>query len=198
MKQKIVVVRQSDTKDCGPCCLQSIIRYYGGYVSLEKIRDDCNTTMKGTTVYHLVISARKYGFDALAKKYLDKNINQINLPAIVHVHYDNGLDHFICLYEIKNNRLILMDPSKGKDIISYEAFYKIFTGVVVELTPKNNIVYIENNTTLIDVLLKIIMQNKTIVVKLLLSSMLLVISTIVYSFYYKLTLIFVLSALSTT
>ena len=185
MKSKMIVVKQSDIKDCGPCCLQSIIRYYGGYVSLEKIREDCNTTMKGTTVYHLIRSARKYGFDAMAKKYLDKSIEQIKLPAIIHVHYDNGLDHFMCLYEIKNNKLFLMDPAKGKIVMTTNDFYQIFTGVTIELSPKNEIVYISNNTNLLNLFFKIIIQNKEIVFKLLLSSMLLIILTIIYSFYFK-------------
>ena len=185
MKQKLVVVKQSDIKDCGPCCLQSIIRYYGGYASLEKIREDCSTSLRGTTVYHLVKSARKYGFDALAKKYLDKNIDQIRLPAIIHVHYDSGLDHFMCLYEIKNDKLILMDPAKGKVVININDFYQIFTGVTIELSPKNEIIYISKSASLSSLFFKIIIQNKVLVFKLLLSSMLLITSTIIYSFYFK-------------
>ena len=48
--KKMVIVSQHDAKDCGACCLQSIIRYYGGYVPVEKIRDDTYTTAKGTSV----------------------------------------------------------------------------------------------------------------------------------------------------
>lgn len=40
MKRKIIIECQKDVKDCGPCCLSSIIKFYDGYVPLEKIRMD--------------------------------------------------------------------------------------------------------------------------------------------------------------
>ena len=42
MKRKEIVI-QRDIKDCGPCCLLSIIRHYNGNVPLEKIlvETDC-------------------------------------------------------------------------------------------------------------------------------------------------------------
>lgn len=45
---KIPIVKQHDIKDCGACSLLSIIKYYGGYVPVEKIREDTNTTKEGT------------------------------------------------------------------------------------------------------------------------------------------------------
>ena len=87
MKRKMVIVRQQDNKDCGPCALKSIIEYFGGYVSLERIREQTYTNYEGTSVYHLVRAAKIYGFDAIAKKYLDNQINNIILPAIAHVRY---------------------------------------------------------------------------------------------------------------
>lgn len=36
MKRKIIIECQKDVKDCGPCCLSSIIKFYDGYVPLEK------------------------------------------------------------------------------------------------------------------------------------------------------------------
>ena len=52
--KKVIVIHQNDIKDCGPCCLQSIIKYYGGYVPIEKIREDTYVGNDGTNVYHLV------------------------------------------------------------------------------------------------------------------------------------------------
>ena len=185
MQQKMVIVKQSSAKDCGPCCLQSIIRHYDGYVSLEKIRDDCNTTIKGTTVYHLVKAAKRYGFDALAKKYLDKNISEIKLPAIVHVHYENGFEHFVCLYGIEKEKVILMDPAKGKEKMPINNFLNIFTGITIELSPHNNIIHFDKNNTLLDLFFRILAVNKKLVMKLLLSSILFVMLTIIYGFYFK-------------
>ena len=51
---KIEVVKQRDLKDCGACCIESILKYYGGYVPLEKVRDDTCTNMNGTTAFHII------------------------------------------------------------------------------------------------------------------------------------------------
>ena len=185
MQKKMIVVCQKDVKDCGPCALQSIIRYYGGYVSLEKIRQDTYTSLEGTTVYHLTKAAEKYGFDALAKKYLDNCLSKIILPAIVHVHYENGLNHFMCLYKIEEENIILMDPAKGKVKMDKQSFLKIFTGVVIELSPKRKIVYLEKESNIYKLFLNIIKDNQKLVINLLLCSIFLTIFTIISGFYFK-------------
>ena len=97
---KIEVVKQRDLKDCGACCIESILKFYGGYVPLEKVRDDTCTNMNGTTAFHIIKALCNYGFDAVgvkAESILDENIY---LPAIAHVQLKNGLQHFVVVYKI--------------------------------------------------------------------------------------------------
>ena len=83
MKRKDIVY-QRDLKDCGPCCLLSIIRHYNGNVPLEKIRLDTYADDRGTSAYHLIKAAKSYGFEANGMKCQNfKNITR--LPAIAHV-----------------------------------------------------------------------------------------------------------------
>ena len=185
MKNKMVIVCQRDVKDCGVCCLQSIIKYYNGYVPIEKIRLDTYTSMQGVSVYHLLKAAEKYGFDAIAKKIEDKDLNNIILPAIVHVKYDNGLTHFMCLYEIKGPNYILMDPSKGKIKMTKEEFNKIFTGVVLQFTPKDKIILLEKENSIYSLFIKILIKNKKLCINALLCSVLLTIITIISGMYFK-------------
>lgn len=65
---KRYIVRQNDIKDCGICCLESIIKYYKGFVPLETLRLDTKTNNKGTTAYNLIKAAQKYGFNAVGKR----------------------------------------------------------------------------------------------------------------------------------
>ena len=185
MKNKIVIVCQRDVKDCGACCLQSIIKFYNGYVPIEKIRLDTYTSMQGVSVYHLLKAAEKYGFDAIAKKNEDKDLNNIILPAIVHVKYDNGLTHFMCLYEIKGPNYILMDPSKGKIKMTKKEFNKIFTGVVLQFTPKDKIILLEKENSIYNLFIKILIKNKKLCINALLCSFLLTIITIISGMYFK-------------
>ena len=99
---KIPIVKQQYTKDCGPCSLQSIIKYYGGYVPLEKIRQDAYTSSKGTSIYHLLMAARDYGFDAIAK----------NNPQGIYSFYGNGQ-----LKEINNKNIKVEFLENGSQFI---------------------------------------------------------------------------------
>ena len=49
---KRVVVRQQDIKDCGAACLLSIIKYYGGNISLEKIKIDSCISSSGISAFN--------------------------------------------------------------------------------------------------------------------------------------------------
>jgi len=181
----MVIVKQQDARDCGPCALKSFIEYYGGYVSLEKIREHAYTDINGTSVYHLIKAAQKYGFDAIAKKYLDNQINDIQCPAIVHVRYENGQTHFMCLYKIMKDSVLLMDPAKGKVVLCKDQFIKIFTGVVIELSLKNEIIILEKESNIYNLFLNIKRKNKKLCVSVLLTSVVLAILTIFSGFYFK-------------
>ena len=118
--KKDYCVRQNDLKDCGVCCLESLFKYYDGYIPLEKLRIDTNTTIEGTNAYNLINAAKKYGLNGRGRKTeeLDENIL---LPAIAHLRLNNGLQHFVVIYKIiyfvKNTSKIFMTSRKKCCII---------------------------------------------------------------------------------
>ena len=181
----MTIVLQEDIQDCGPCALKSIIEYYKGYVPLEKIKEDCYTSNEGTTVYHLTEAAKKYGFDAVAKRIDGFDNKELALPIIVHIKYSNGLTHFMALYSIKNNKMVLMDPAKGKVNIRKEEFAKIFTGIVIELVPKNTIIKIGQDNSLLKFFFNIFKSNKKICLYLFTVSIFSYLLIVGYSFYFK-------------
>jgi ATP-binding cassette subfamily B protein len=65
---KYLEVIQEEVSDCGICCLESIIKYYNGFIPKETLRRDTKTNSNGTTAYNLIKAAQKYGFTALGKK----------------------------------------------------------------------------------------------------------------------------------
>ena len=118
---KIEVVKQRDLKDCGACCVSSILQFYNGYVPLEKIRDDTCTGVAGTTAYHIVKALSSYGFDAMGVKVDDIFDENIYLPAIAHVILPNGLQHFVIVYKIKLDFITFscwLNPFKSNKIYS--------------------------------------------------------------------------------
>src|SRR5690625_3119544 len=103
------IVRQRDIKDCGVCSLASIIEYYGGYISLEKLRLDTKTTNEGTTALNIIEASKKYGFDAIGIKVSNLKDPKIFLPAIAHMVQKNGVNHYVVIYKITDKKVILMD-----------------------------------------------------------------------------------------
>ena len=99
MKNKMVIVCQRDVKDCGVCCLQSIIKYYNGYVPIEKIRLDTYTSMQGVSVYHLLKAAEKYGFDANAIVNMQEVVEYLyNKPYQGQIYIDDTIKTAIDAY----------------------------------------------------------------------------------------------------
>ena len=141
------VVLQDGSKDCGICSLLSIIRYYGGNVSKEYLRELTNTTKNGVTAYNLIQAGEKLGFESFALSGSIEEINLSNLPCIAHVVINKSFQHFVVIYEVdfQKQRIVLMDPAKGKRIVTLSEFKLMTSNIYIFLNPKKKIpVFIEN------------------------------------------------------
>ena len=118
------IVLQDGTKDCGVCCLLSIIRYYGGDISKEYLREITNTTRNGVTAYNLIEGAKKIGFIAEGVSGDMTNIKDNNLPCLAHLSISSKYKHFVVVYkiDINNNKIVIMDPAKGKKVLTISQF----------------------------------------------------------------------------
>lgn len=187
-----IVVRQQDLKDCGVCSLLSVIKFYGGYVPIEKLRCDTRTSVEGVSAYDLVRTAKNYGFDAYGMK-LDNlsDLNNCILPIICHVEIKN-YSHFIVLYKISKEELIVMDPAKGKVKLSFNDFSSIWTGNIINLYPKHNLPNIICENHILENLKEISKKEYKTIIKIILLTLLLTISTIISGFYFKIGMQFVI------
>lgn len=131
------VVLQDGVKDCGVCCLLSIIRHYGGNVSKEYLRGLTNTTKSGVSAYKLVEASEKLGFHAEALNGEIEKINVNNLPCIAHVVLHKSYQHFVVIYDVdfKVGKVQIMDPAKGKRILSISEFKLMTSHNYIFLTP---------------------------------------------------------------
>ena len=131
------IVLQDGIKDCGICSLLSIIRFYGGDVSKEYLREITNTSKDGVSLFNLMIGAQKIGFDTKAVQGTIENIKVNNLPCIAHVIVNKSYHHFLVLYSINHQKeyVVLMDPAKGKKVISTSEFNLLSSGNYLFLKP---------------------------------------------------------------
>lgn len=181
---RMKIVRQQDEKDCGVCSLLSIIRYYKGNVPLEQLRLDARTNNEGTTALNLVLASQKYGFDAVGMKV--ENVNDIKrLPAIAHLNLEKGYSHYVVVEKITKDKIILMDPAKGRVVKFLWEFQKEWSGVVLIFYPKQKIIVLKNEVTLFTILKKIFVSEKNLIKIIVLVSFLLTIFTIALGYYFQ-------------
>ncbi len=184
---KNVIVKQHDIKDCGAACLLSIIKYYSGNISLEKIRIDTCISKDGISAYNLIIAAKKYGFDARGIR-IDNNqllSKCVALPAIAYLELQNGLRHYVVIYKIDKKNITIMDPAYGLKKVKVNIFLRDFKNVIIELCPISKIVNYSSENKLLNIFLKIVANEKKLIINLFLTSLLLTIVSIISSFYMK-------------
>tara|TARA_R110002050_G_scaffold300061_1_gene467543 strand:+ start:2590 stop:4770 length:2181 start_codon:yes stop_codon:yes gene_type:complete len=137
---------QQDQSDCGVACLLSIIQYYEGTNSLEKLRELSGTTKQGTTLLGLYQAANKLGFTAQGNEADTQAIIDHKEPLILHVVIEKRLQHYVICYGYENKRFIIGDPAKGIIKLRKEELEKIWKSkTCLTLTPNNN--FIKSKTT---------------------------------------------------
>lgn len=182
------IVKQNDIKDCGICCLESIIKYYNGYIPLETLRLDTKTNNNGTTAYNLIKTAKKYGFNALGKKIKYIDDKDIILPAIAHITTKKGLNHFVVIYKITKNNIHIMDPSKGYKIINKNEFKKEWNNIILLFKPYKEIPLYKIKNNIKQLIIEIILQEKDLIAKIFLNNITITILSIILSYHLKISI----------
>ena len=138
MFRPYVCIRQHDISDCAVACIASISKYYKLNLPYSRIRETAGTDKEGTTVYGTIKALTDLGFTAKGVKGdRDAFFSKFPLPCIAHVA-ENGLMHFVVIYKIQPDKVIIADPAKGIVTYSPKRFFKIWTGVLIVLAPNQS------------------------------------------------------------
>ena len=181
------IVIQEGIKDCGICSLLSIIRYYGGEVSKEYLRELTNTTKEGVSFYNLIEGAKKIGFEAVGVTGNLENINVNNLPCIVHFIVNKSYKHFVVLYEInkKKNQVVLMDPAKGKKVISFSEFNLLTSNNYIFLKPIKKLPIMQKKNIVHKKIIELFKNNKKLLFFIIIITLSYFVLNIITSFHFK-------------
>src|SRR5882762_401511 len=132
--KKSIRVKQRDGSDCGAACLASVAAYYGLHIPVSWIRKYAGTDKQGTSLHGLLEAAELLRFQARGAKAAGIALSGIPVPTIFHLVLENGLQHFVVVYKIKNKRIRYMDPATGKLVsLSHPDFKKKWSGVILLL-----------------------------------------------------------------
>ena len=129
---KVPVVMQMETLECGAASLTMVLAYYGKWIPLEQIREDCGVSRDGSNAKNILLAARSYGLAAKAYRYNPEMLKEKGkFPMIVYWEFN----HFIVLNGFKGNKVYVNDPARGSVVMSYEQFDEGFTGICLFFEP---------------------------------------------------------------
>jgi ATP-binding cassette subfamily B protein len=133
--RRYAFVRQNDASDCGAAALAMIARHYRVPIGLEQMRELAGTDRIGTNLLGLLQAAERLGFSAKGVKGPYEALPQVPLPAVAHVRTEDGLGHFVVLYEVTKRGVVLADPARGIQRFSREQFCRQWTGYLLIVVP---------------------------------------------------------------
>ena len=130
-KVKTPTVLQMEAAECGAASLGMIFAYYGLWVPLEKLRQECGVNRDGSKASCILKAARARGCDAKGWRCSADNLREMEFPVVIHWEFN----HFVVLEGIRKEKAYLNDPAVGHRIIDWEDFRTSYTGVVLTIKP---------------------------------------------------------------
>ncbi len=178
------LVRQNGYKDCGPSCLLSIMKYYGCEASHEEVTHVLKTDLNGTNAYNIINGSKIFGFNGygIHLSYDDIFNKKISFPIICHVKKDNYY-HFIVVYGVKKDKLIIMDPSSSVSILNYNDFKKIYLNTSIIIYPIKDVKCEVSKEKLSNYLFSLLKIERKAIIKLLVFSILSILVGIFLNYY---------------
>lgn len=186
LRKKITYIKQHDLKDCGPACLSMISRYYGLTVSISRMREVVGTDLNGTNIKGLLEGAERLGFNVKGVKATSlEALNEISLPAIAHVVMEGGLLHYVVIHKVKKNKVYVVDPSQGFVTYSLDDFGKIWTGILVLISPGNKFQKGTTTQSTFSRFLSLLKEQKHLLLPLFFASVFFNLFGLLGAFYFK-------------
>ena len=157
-------VKQEGIRDCGITCLYNIIRYYGGNVSIEKLRELTETNEKGTSIYNIIKTSKELGLEAKAYRCELNDLANVEFPIIAYIKLNNYY-HFVIIKDIDIDKVSIFDPIRGDTSYNEEEFLNIWQKIIITFKRNGNIV--NENSYYFNYMKELIINNKKLIIILL-------------------------------
>lgn len=116
--------------DCGPTCLQMIIKFYGKNLLSDYLREIANLSRGGTSLGGLADAAEGVGMSSLALNIDYQTLkNDLPLPCIAHWRQR----HYVVVYGFKKDKVQIADTGFGLIDYTEQEFIK---GWIPQKMPK--------------------------------------------------------------
>ncbi|MDJ0651099.1 MAG: peptidase domain-containing ABC transporter, partial [Xenococcaceae cyanobacterium MO_188.B19] len=133
-------IQQQSSSDCGAACLSMISQYWGKRFTINSLRNLAGIGRTGVSLKGLTKAAENLGYQTRpVRASLSRLIEQTN-PWIA--HWEGN--HYVVVYWVKGERILVADPVKGKQVLSRQEFLTGWTGFALLLNPTERLYQIPN------------------------------------------------------
>ena len=125
--RKKIHIRQNDSYDCGAASLTCVAAWWGLRLPLSLVRRECGCSSEGITIRGIVDGAQSIGLSAkpLKAEGADKmsleekvarlrTLNQAGAPVVAHTISEEGMLHYVVIYNVGKDSAEVMDPAKER------------------------------------------------------------------------------------
>lgn len=129
--RRVPMVAQQEAVECGAACLAMVLAFYGRWVTLEEMREQCGITRDGAKATNLVKAARMHN---LVAKGLQKDAAElVDLPKPLIVFWK--FNHFVVVEAIDDDEVKVVDPAVGPFSMTRGEFDGGYTGIALAFEP---------------------------------------------------------------
>ncbi|ACK67237.1 cyclic nucleotide-binding protein [Rippkaea orientalis PCC 8801] len=161
-------IEQQSSSDCGATCLAMITQYWGKRVSLTFLRNLAAVGRSGASLKNLARAAESLGYQARpVRASLNRLIEQKN-PWIAHWQGD----HYVVVYRVQGDRILIADPARGKKVISREDFLTSWSGYALLLDPTERLKELPQEKPSLGRFIKLLLPYRSLGIQVILASFL--------------------------
>jgi ATP-binding cassette, subfamily B, bacterial len=133
MRRTIPFIRQMEYADCGAACLAMVLGYFGKRVDLRELRDVTAAGRDGVTALSMVTAARAYGLRVRGVRADLADLQYLPRGSILHWEFS----HFVVFERTTRKGIRVVDPARGRRIVSMADLRNAYTGVAILCEPSD-------------------------------------------------------------
>jgi ATP-binding cassette subfamily B protein len=170
-------VKQHSASDCGAACLAMVTQYWGKRLSINSIRNLAGIGRAGASLNGLAKAGESLGYRAKpVRASLSSLIENVQgKPWIAHWQGD----HYVVVYRIKGDQVLIADPAQGKRRLTRADFLTGWTGYALLLEATENLRAIESEKRSLGTFFRALIPYRYLIIQIIIASLLIQIFALV-------------------
>ncbi|MBR1760107.1 MAG: NHLP family bacteriocin export ABC transporter peptidase/permease/ATPase subunit [Schwartzia sp.] len=128
---KTPTILQMEAVECGAASLAMVLAYYGKWLPLERLRQECGVTRDGVNAKNILRAARRLGCVAKGFAGQPDVLRKKEYPLILFWEFN----HFVVMEGVEDDTVYLNDPALGRRTVPWAEFLTSYTGVYLNIRP---------------------------------------------------------------